>query len=73
MTSIFNMLHRAGLDTGKYDERTLWLMVQPSHNPECYFCDGEVTAKQAMAMWKRQLKRAGLSAKEIRQCVEANF
>ncbi len=37
------------------------LILEPSHAPENFYCDGEITHTQAMENWKNKMMRAGMT------------
>jgi hypothetical protein len=49
------------------------LILQPSHGPENFYCDGEITHKQALASWKRGLRNLGLTEALIRKAEKHIF
>ena len=63
-------LTEAGFDVTQLTEAQKELIMQPSYAPENYHHDGEVSPRQALEIWKSNLKRAGLSHSEITRAVK---
>lgn len=37
------------------------LILEPNHAPENFYCDGEISAEEAMSNWQNKLKNAGFN------------
>ena len=49
------------------------IILQPSHGPENFYCDGEISHEQAMENWMRRLKNSGLSPTEMHKAKKLIF
>lgn len=49
-----------GIETGNLTQNQVDTILIPSHAPENYMCDGEITSKQAKQRWMKQLVQSGL-------------
>jgi len=46
------------------------LIMQPSDAPENFYCDGEISPRQAVAGWKARLVQSGLNAQQIKKAIK---
>lgn len=59
----------------RYDSLTdeqLRVICEPDDSPESYYCDGEVSEKEAKRMWKKRLVMTGLTAKQVKLAIKYN-
>ena len=49
------------------------LILEPSHAPENFYCDGEISSDEAMRNWKRRLKNSGLNPMYVKTIVKYVF
>jgi len=49
------------------------LVLMPSHGPENFYCDGEVTHAVAFADWKRNLRNLNMKESEVKKAVKYIF
>ena len=49
------------------------VILEPNHAPENFYCDGEVSHAQGLAMWKNKLTRSGLTPLQVHQAVKIIF
>jgi len=49
------------------------IVLEPSHAPENFYCDGEVSHAQGLAMWKGRLKNSGLNPDNVNMIVKYIF
>jgi hypothetical protein len=47
-------------------------VLVPSEAPEDYYCDGEVSEREALSNWIYRLKRTGLTAGQIKKARKMN-
>lgn len=59
-----------GIDTANLTQNQVDTILIPSHAPENYMCDGELTSKQAETNWFKRLVRSGLSTKDIARAMK---
>jgi hypothetical protein len=45
----------------KVTEEQAVIILEPCHAPENFYCDGEITPRQALINWKRRLNESGLN------------
>jgi len=55
-----------GFLTGEQAE----MILEPSHAPENYACDGEISNAEAFRNWKGRLAETGLSPKRIKEVIK---
>lgn len=66
------------LKSGGFNPETLTedqkgIILQPSEGPENFYCDGEISHKEALAWWIQKLKRSGLNQAQIKKAIKLNF
>lgn len=60
-----------GINGAAYDDRTLSTILMPVWAPENYFCDGEVSPRQARTQWLRSMREQGVSDRDVRLIARA--
>ena len=48
-------------------------ILEPSHAPENFYCDGEIEHDEALEDWKERLKLVGLNPTHVEWCVKYIF
>lgn len=66
-------LQASGFDVLKLTESQKGIILMPSHAPENYMMDGEISRKQAFSIWKNKLASSGLSPADIKRAVNMHF
>ncbi len=64
------MFDHLGIDTTDLTQNQVDTILIPSHAPENYMCDGEITSKQAENRWFKQLVESGLSNRNIARAMK---
>ncbi len=64
------MFENLGIDTTDLTQNQVDTILIPSHAPENYMCDGEITSKQAETRWFKQLVESGLSNRNIARAMK---
>lgn len=64
------LLLHLGIDYGNLTQNQVDTILIPSHAPENYMCDGEITAKQAEQRWFKQLVQSGLDKKDVAKAMK---
>jgi hypothetical protein len=59
-----------GIDTTDLTQNQVDVILIPSHAPENYMMDGEITAKQAETHWFKQLVQSGLSNTNVAKAMK---
>lgn len=59
-----------GIDTANLTQNQVDTILIPSHAPENYMCDGEITSKQAETRWFKQLVQSGLKTKDVARAMK---
>ena len=49
------------------------VILIPSHGPENFYCDGELSHAQGLTRWKGQLANSGLTPLQVQQAVKYIF
>jgi len=65
-------LTEAGFDVAELTQRQKFIILEPMEAPENYYCDGEITAKEAELYWTRRLHQSGLSVSDIGKAIKLN-
>lgn len=64
------ILQSAGLDYTKFNDTQLAHLLQPSHAPENYYMDGEITAREADNYWKVKLLKLGVRGNDYKKALK---
>ena len=64
------MFDHLGIDTANLTQNQVDVILIPSHAPENYMCDGEITSKQAEQRWFKQLVQSGLATKDVARAMK---
>ena len=59
-----------GIDTTDLTQNQIDTILIPSHAPENYMCDGEITSKEAETRWRNQLVQSGLSKANVTKAMK---
>ncbi|MEK6829779.1 MAG: hypothetical protein AABY15_06685 [Nanoarchaeota archaeon] len=62
-----------GFDTEGITPSQAITILIPSHAPENFYCDGEISHPQALARWKKQLADSGMKPEQVRKAVNLYF
>jgi hypothetical protein len=68
-----NELTKAGFNTDKLTQEQKNVITEPTEAPENYYCDGEITPKQAFKSWCQRLRRSGLNESQFKKAIDYNF
>jgi hypothetical protein len=68
-----NELTKAGFNTDELTQEQKNVITEPTEAPENYYCDGEITGKQAYRFWNQRLTRCGLTASQKKLAITYNF
>lgn len=63
-------LTNAGFNVDSLTEEQKDLIMQPEDAPENFYCDGEISPRQAVAYWKQKLNNSGLSKEDVARAVK---
>jgi hypothetical protein len=61
-----------GFKTDDLTSEQAVLILEPSHAPENFYCDGEISHAQALEKWKNKMMRAGMTPLQrfkAQQCI----
>mgnify|MGYP001568182931 CR=1 FL=1 len=66
-------LKESGFDTEGITPAQAEVILIPSHAPENYMCDGEISRTQALTRWKQKLVSSGLTPAQVSKVVKHTF
>lgn len=58
-----------GIESGNLTQNQIDTILIPSHAPENYMCDGEISSKEAEVRWRNQLVQSGLHVSVIKKAM----
>ena len=67
-----NELRKAGFNPDELTQEQKDVITEPTEAPENYYCDGEITPRQALTFWKQRLTRCGLTASQKKLAIKYN-
>lgn len=65
-----SLFKNLGIDHTKLTQEQINTILIPSHAPENYMCDGEITQGEARRYWVKQLSDCGLTTQLIAKALK---
>lgn len=65
-------LRKHGFNPEELDDRQRYLIFEPIEAPENYYCDGEISPKEAYNLWLYKLEKSGLNRNQISNAIKMN-